>query len=67
MDYVQINLSNIFVVSQAYVGLSRARNMEGLSISNLDFRRFGVNKRALKFYLDLEKSLEKPLEESLEE
>lgn len=62
LDYVSINLANIFVVSQAYVGLSRARNLEGLSIQNLNFKKFGVNRRALKFYLDLEQKRTQKLE-----
>jgi len=57
LNYVEIDLSNIFELSQAYVGLSRVKSIDGLSILNLDFYKFGVNKKALKYYEKLEKSI----------
>lgn len=56
LDYVEIDLSNIFELSQAYVGLSRVKSLEGLSILNLDFKKFGVNIKALRYYKKLEKN-----------
>ena len=37
LDYVKVSLANIFAPGQAYVALSRARSMEGLQVSNVDF------------------------------
>lgn len=56
LDYVIINLDKLFEVSQGYVGLSRVTSLEGLSIKGLDIKKFLVNRDALKFYTDLEKS-----------
>ena len=37
LDYVKVSLGNIFAPGQAYVALSRARSLEGLEVSNVDF------------------------------
>ena len=37
LDYVKVSLGNIFAPGQAYVALSRARSLEGLQVSNVDF------------------------------
>lgn len=53
IDYAEVDLSNIFEYSQAYVALSRVRSLEGLSIKNFNIQCFKVNPRALDFYKNL--------------
>ena len=50
LDYVRVDLSRIFEYGQAYVALSRASNMEGLTISGLDFDRIKASPRAVEYY-----------------
>ena len=57
LDYVEINLENLFELSQGYVGLSRVKSLEGLSIKGLRFDKLQVNIKALKYYQQLEKKL----------
>jgi ATP-dependent DNA helicase PIF1 len=55
LDYVELDLSNIFEYGQAYVGLSRVKNLEGLSILDIDFDKIKAHPKALAFYEELEK------------
>ena len=57
LDYVIINLEKVFEVSQGYVGLSRVKDLENLSIENINFNKLIVNKSSLQFYQDLEKNI----------
>ena len=57
LDYVEIDLSKIFEISQGYVGLSRVQDLEKLSIINLDFHKFMVNRKALGYYQELEEKI----------
>ena len=50
LDYVEINLGNIFEYGQAYVALSRVKNLEGLSVSNLDPKLIKAHPVAIDFY-----------------
>jgi ATP-dependent DNA helicase PIF1 len=50
LDYVEIDLSNIFEYGQAYVALSRAKNLSGLSIIGIDWDKIKSHPRALEFY-----------------
>ena len=50
LDYVEIDLSNTFADGQAYVALSRVRNLEGLSIIEIDFDKIRANEKAVAFY-----------------
>jgi len=54
LDYVELDLKNIFELSQAYVGLSRVTSLEGLSITGLDLHKFKVSIKALDFYKKLD-------------
>lgn len=55
LDYAQIDLSNLFEYGMAYVALSRTKNLEGLSIINIDYEKINAHPKALKFYEDLNK------------
>lgn len=50
LDYAEIDLSNTFADGQAYVALSRVRNLEGLSITEIDFDKIKANEKAVAFY-----------------
>lgn len=51
LDYTEINLSGVFEYGQAYVALSRVKNLEGLSIiGNFDYDCIQAHPEALKYY-----------------
>lgn len=50
LDYVEIDLSDAFAPGQAYVALSRVRNIEGLNIINIDFDKIRADEKAVDFY-----------------
>jgi ATP-dependent DNA helicase PIF1 len=54
LDYAEIDLENIFEYGQAYVALSRIKNLDGLSITNLDIHKIQAHPKALEFYQNLE-------------
>lgn len=55
LDYVEIDLSEIFEYGQGYVALSRARTLEGLSIvGDITFGAIQAHPKALDFYRSLE-------------
>jgi ATP-dependent DNA helicase PIF1 len=50
LDYAIIDLGkNIFCPGQAYVGLSRLRSLEGLVLSDFDYKKVFASKMALEF------------------
>jgi ATP-dependent DNA helicase PIF1 len=53
LDHAEIDLSNTFADGQAYVALSRVRNIEGLSIIEIDFDKIRANEKAVAFYKQL--------------
>lgn len=53
LDYAEIDLNNVFEYGQAYVALSRVKNIEGLSIVGIDFDRIKSHPKAIEFYNDL--------------
>lgn len=54
LDYAEVDLGNCFEYGQAYVALSRVRNIEGLSIISLDEDKIVAHPKALEFYRNLE-------------
>jgi ATP-dependent DNA helicase PIF1 len=60
LDLVQVDLgSDVFEVGQAYVALSRARTLEGLSLTTFDVNSIKTNQKVKDFYLkpfDLQKA-----------
>ena len=55
LDYAEIDLSEIFEFGQAYVGLSRVRSLEGLSIIKIDIDKIKAHPFAIEYYKNLEK------------
>ena len=54
IDYAIIDLNNVFEYGQTYVALSRVKNIEGLSILNLNFDTIKANPKAITYYKKLE-------------
>lgn len=54
LDYVVIDMENIFEDGQAYVALSRVKSLKGLSIKNFKLGNIFSNKKAREFYEKLE-------------
>merc|ERR1712070_59996 len=50
IDYLEVDLRNIFEAGQAYVALSRARTLEGLRVVGFDARRVWTNPKVIEFY-----------------
>lgn len=53
LDYVEIDLQDIFEAGQAYVALSRVKTLVGLSLKNFNVESIFSNKKARKFYENL--------------
>jgi len=53
LDYVEIDLENIFEYGQAYCGLSRVKTIEGLSITSLDVEKIKAHPDAIEYYKTL--------------
>ena len=53
LDYVEIDMQDIFEAGQAYVALSRVKTLAGLSIKNFNVENIFSNKKARKFYENL--------------
>ena len=57
LDYAEMDIGNsIFDFGQAYVALSRVRNLEGLFLLDFEPRRIMAHPKVIKFYSDLESS-----------
>ena len=53
LDYVEIDLGNIFEYGQSYCGLSRVKTIEGLSILSLDLDKIRAHPDAVEYYNNL--------------
>jgi ATP-dependent DNA helicase PIF1 len=53
LDCVEVDLNEVFTYGQAYVMLSRVRNLEGLKILSLDFDKIRASPKALEYYKNL--------------
>lgn len=53
IDYAIVNLSRVFTYSQVYVAISRVKDLNGLSITNLNLNTIKANPKALQFYNDI--------------
>lgn len=50
LDYAEIDLGNMFTYGQAYVGLSRVKNIEGLSIIEINYGKIQAHPKAIEYY-----------------
>jgi len=50
IDFLEVDLANVFERGQAYVALSRARTLEGLRVISFDARRFWTDQKVVDFY-----------------
>ena len=53
LDYAEIDLSNTFAPGQAYVALSRVKNLTGLNIIEIDFDKIRADEKAVDFYNEI--------------
>lgn len=53
LDLLEVDLANVFACGQMYVALSRARNLEGLFITKLDWKKLKADEDAIRFYNSL--------------
>lgn len=50
IDFLEVDLRNVFEAGQAYVALSRARTLEGLRVLSFDPRKFWTCPKVAEFY-----------------
>ena len=50
LDKISCDLAQIFTSGQAYVALSRARSLDSVFITSIDFRKISSNEEAANFY-----------------
>jgi ATP-dependent DNA helicase PIF1 len=54
LEYLKTDIgSSIFEYGQAYVVLSRIKNIEGLSLINIDYSKIKADPKILKYYENL--------------
>lgn len=53
LDYVEVDLTECFEYGQAYVALSRAKSLEGLSIKGIDYDYIKAHPKAIRYYNSL--------------
>lgn len=53
LDLVETDLSRVFEYGQAYVCLSRIKNLEGLYIKEIDYKRIKCHPKAFEYYKKL--------------
>ena len=53
LDCVEVSLGRVFEFGQAYVALSRARNLNGLRIIDFNKQSIKAHPRVLEYYREL--------------
>lgn len=53
LDCVIMDLGKIFEYGQAYIGLSRVKTLEGMTITDIDYDKIIASPKALQFYNNL--------------
>ena len=53
LDRVQVSLAKVFECGQAYVAVSRAKSLDGLSIIDFDPKRIKAHPKVIKFYQNM--------------
>ena len=54
LEYLETDIGDsIFEYGQAYVVLSRIKNLEGLSLKDIDYSKINANPKILNFYEQL--------------
>ena len=56
LDKIYCDLSDIFTAGQAYVALSRARNIENVFIKGINFNKIYANKNVIDFYRNIDEN-----------
>lgn len=58
LDYVSVNLDNVFEFAQGYVALARVKNLQGLSIESIDYDKIIAHPKAIEYYKKLNEEAE---------
>ena len=56
IDRVEVSLAKVFECGQAYVALSRARSLDGLSVTSFDPKRVKAHPKVLAFYQSIKQT-----------
>ena len=56
LDYAIMDLSNVFTWGQAYIGLSRVKTIEGLSLKDIRYEAIQAHPLVVQYYKDLEEN-----------
>jgi ATP-dependent DNA helicase PIF1 len=59
LDFVDVDLEDIFAPGHAYVGIGRGRSLEGIHVRNFSPTKFWADQRFLDFHAQFQKQAEK--------